>query len=137
MAMSAVTTFTGSVASFGGVQFEDDIINMTITLSRDQTEVLTWNGSDAGLGSMKGEGTLETIYNATAGSPYMTIEDEMFSPTTGGIACVFRPEGTGSGLPEWTMNVKVTQLETGGAATDNKTGKFNFVANNINRGTQV
>jgi len=135
--MSNVSTFSGSVVSINGVQLEDDVVTLTISLSRETTDTETWGGSDSGLGSLKGTGSGEVIYNETAASPYMTIEDEMFTPTAGGLPMVFRPDGTTSGNREWTMNVKISDLELGGSSTDNKKGVFKVSCSNISRGTQI
>ena len=137
MAMSNVTTYSGSVVSINGVDIEDDVVTMTISLTRDTTEVQTWGGTDSGLGPLKGEGSGEVLYNEAAGSPYMIIEDEMFNPTDGGLPMIFRPEGTLSGNREWTMDVKISGLDLGGSATDNKKGTFKVACSNIQRGTQI
>jgi hypothetical protein len=127
MTLPTPNTFQGSVLKLGGTAVEDGIVEMTISLSRETSQLDTWGGSISGVGSLKGEGTINTVYEETAGRGYTIAQSEFLTPTAGGIACVFQPLGACSGTyKEWTFNIVIGQDEEGGPATDIAQGNFSF-----------
>ena len=127
MTLPTVYTWTGvATLLIDSVAMEDHVAEATFTFERDETEYETWGGVVKSVGPLKGSGQIRVARDEANGSPYRALMDELFTPTAGGIAVVFRPRGAGSGtLRERTFNVVVLSEEIGGAPADIQEATFN------------
>lgn len=95
--------------SLGGDDLSAFANNVSYSRSADSHDVTTFGqaGHVYAGGLTDGTATIEGIYDDTATGPRATIE-----PLIGTVVeLVWRPEGTGTGKPEDTVNVLVTSYE--------------------------
>ena len=126
MAIPTGLTLYGSLVSVNAVACADAATEMTLTLSRETATINTFGGKVSAAGSLGGSGSISVVYDKTASGPFDTLRDEVITPTSGGVTCIFQPEGTGTGKETWTFNIVVGEMEIGGAADDIQQGKFSF-----------
>ncbi len=126
MALPTGSTLYGAVVLLSTYACEDATVEMTLTLTRETASVNTFGGKVSAAGSIGGSGNITVVYDKTANTAFDVLRDQVMSPTAGGIACVFRPEGTGTGKETWTFNIVVGEMEIGGSVGDIQQGKFSF-----------
>lgn len=126
MALPTGLTLCGAVVTLATYDCSDATVEMTLTLTRETATVNTFGGKVSAAGSLGGSGTITVVYDKTSHSAFDTLRDQITTPTSGGIACVFRPEGTGAGKENWAFNIIVGEMEVGGSVGDIQQGKFTF-----------
>jgi hypothetical protein len=100
---------------------------MTFTVATPINKVKTWGGSVSASGSKEGTGELQFVYEEAANSAAQLAIAEWVTPTSGGIAIIFQPKGAASGTnKEWTFNIVVGEVQTGGEADDIEVGTAPF-----------
>lgn len=126
MALPTGKTLYGAVMTIGTYDCGDATVEMTLTLTRETASVQTFGGKVSAASSLGGSGNISVVYDKTSHSAFDVLRDEIVTPTSGGVAMVFRPEGTGSGLETWTFNAVIGEMEFGGSVGDIQQGKFTF-----------
>lgn len=126
MALPTGSTLYGALVSVGGVACEDATVEMTLTLTREIASVNTFGGKVSAPSSLGGSGNITVVYDKTSAGPFDTLRDQVITPTAGGVACIFQPEGTGNGKETWAFNIVVGEMEVGGSVGDIQQGKFSF-----------
>lgn len=126
MTLPTGLTLYGALVSVGGVACADATVEMTLTLTRETATVNTFGGKVSAAGSLGGSGTITVVYDKTASGPFDTLRDQITTPTSGGVTCIFQPEGTGTGKETWTFNIVIGEMEVGGSVGDIQQGKFTF-----------
>ena len=126
MTLPTGLTLYGAVLLLATYACEDATVEMTLTLTREVASVNTFGGKVSAAGSLGGSGNITVVYDKTANGAFDVLRDQVMTPTAGGIACAFRPEGTGTGKETWTFNIVVGEMEVGGGAGDIQQGKFSF-----------
>lgn len=126
MALPTGYTLYGAVVTIATHDCGDATVEMSLTLTRETASVNTFGGKVSAAGVLGGSGNITVVYDKTANSAFDTLRDQVMSPTSGGVAVVFRPQGTGAGLENWAFNVVVSDMEVGGGTGDIQQGKFSF-----------
>lgn len=108
----------GTVVTIDGDALSAYSNSVTFTRTAETHDVTTFgkNSKVYAAGLKDSTGTIEGIYDNTA----MTGPGAVLRPLVGGAAVtlVYRPEGTGSGLPEVEVDVLVTSFEESAPVND-------------------
>jgi len=93
----AASTYQGSVVTLAAADVSGEITTFTLTPTTNIPSVMTFGGQVVAQGETTWEGEITCIYDNTSGSAYKLLKAEVDSPTSGGYAVVFEPEGTATG----------------------------------------
>jgi hypothetical protein len=97
--MTAVT-YQGAVVELSGTAVDDETTEFTLTPDTDMPTAMTFAGQVSAAGSTTWKGQITCVYDITAGSAYALLLAETQTPTSGGYAMTFQPEGATTGKEE-------------------------------------
>lgn len=126
MTLPSAITLIGAVIKIGNTAVDDSLMEMALTLKREVASVKTFGGTVSASGALSGSGSIKAVYDETSGAPYQLLEDELITPTAGGLAIVFQPKGTTSGNKQYTFNIVVGEAKLPSTPDDVASGEFSF-----------
>jgi hypothetical protein len=138
MALPTIFDHTSYVVTLNAVALQDHVAECNYNLERPIQDYPTYGGMTSNPGVLKISGEIKVAVDETAASPHETLMGELLTPTSGGLALVLRPKGTGSGNFEITVNAVIGGANLGGAPSAIQEGVFPFTGTGaIARAAQV